>query len=117
MNTEEQMKSIYRALSEKQGQEITVIDIRGISSLGDYFIITHGNNTPHVDSLVDAVQETAAKIGLTCRSLEGQRGGKWVLLDYSDIIVNVFSKEDRVWYNLERIWRDGKLVNVSEDSL
>lgn len=113
MTTLEQMKAVYHALSEKQGKDITVIDISGISTLADYFIITHGSNTPHVESLVDCVQETMEKAGASCRSLEGLRGGKWVLLDYGDIVVNVFSREDRLWYDLERIWRDGKLVDMS----
>ncbi len=107
----EQMEALYRILSEKQGQDITVIDIGDISTLADYFIITHGNNTPHVDSLVDAAEETMNKLGIPCRSREGLRGGRWVLLDYGDVVVNVFSREDRLWYDLERIWRDGKLVN------
>ena len=115
MTTEQQMKAVYQALNEKQGKDITVIDIREVSTLADYFIITHGNNTPHVESLVDAVQETMDKAGAHCRSQEGLRGGRWVLLDYGDIVVNVFSKEDRLWYDLERIWRDGKLVNMAEE--
>ena len=113
MTTDELMKAVYDALAEKQGRDITVIDIHEISTLADYFIITHGNNTPHVESLVECVQETMDKAGVPCRSVEGLRGGRWVLLDYGDIVVNVFSKEDRMWYDLERIWRDGKLVNMN----
>ena len=113
MTTDELMKAVYDALAEKQGKDITVIDIHEISTLADYFIITHGGNTPHVESLVDCVQETMDKAGAVCRSVEGLRGGRWVLLDYGDIVVNVFSKEDRMWYDLERIWRDGKLVNMN----
>ena len=115
MTTDEMMKAVYHALSEKQGRDITVIDIRDVSTLADYFIITHGNNTPHVESLVECVQETMDRAGARCRSQEGLRGGRWVLLDYGDIVVNVFSKEDRLWYDLERIWRDGKIVNMSEE--
>ena len=115
MTTYEQMKAVYHALTEKQGKDITVIDISEISTLADYFITTHGNNTPHVESLVDCVQEAMDKAGAVCRSQEGLRGGRWVLLDYGDIVVNVFSKEDRLWYDLERIWRDGKLVDMSAE--
>ena len=113
MTTDELMKAVYDALAEKQGRDITVIDIHEISTLADYFIITHGGNTPHVESLVECVQETMDKAGVPCRSVEGLRGGRWVLLDYGDLVVNVFSKEDRMWYDLERIWRDGKLVNMN----
>ncbi len=107
----EQMEKLYQVLSDKQGQDVTVIDIGGISDLADYFLITHGNNTPHVDALVDAAEECMDKMGVPCRSREGLRGGRWVLLDYGDVVVNVFSKEDRSWYDLERLWRDGKRVN------
>ena len=82
MTTDELMKAVYNALTEKQGRDITVIDIHEISTLADYFIITHGNNTPHVESLVDCVQETMDKAGAVCKSVEGLRGGRWVLLDY-----------------------------------
>ena len=116
MTTEQQMKAVYHALSEKQGKDITVIDIREVSTLADYFIITHGNNTPHVESLVECAQEAMDKAGANCRSLEGMRGGRWVLLDYGDIVINVFSKEDRLWYDLERIWRDGKVVNMEAEN-
>ena len=115
MTTDELVKAVYNALAEKQGRDITLIDIHEISTLADYFIITHGNNTPHVESLVECVQETMDKAGVSCRSLEGMRGGRWVLLDYGDIVVNVFSKEDRMFYDLERIWRDGKLVNMNAE--
>lgn len=108
---QEQMEMLYKALSEKQGQEITVIDIREVSHLADYFLITHGNNTPHVDALVDAAEEVMNRLHIPCKSREGLRAGRWVLLDYGDVVVNIFSKEDRMWYDLERIWRDGKLVN------
>ena len=114
MDPETMMKNVHKALSDKQGQDITVIDIRGISTLADYFIITNGRNTPHVDALVDAVQEEMAKAEVECRSAEGLHGGRWVLLDYGDIVVNVFSREDRLWYDLERIWRDGKIVRPED---
>ncbi len=116
LSPKEQMETLYQALAEKQGQEISVIDIRKVSDLADYFLITHGNNTPHVDALVDAAEEVMARAGIPCRSREGLRGGRWVLLDYGDVVVNIFSKEDRMWYDLERIWRDGELVNPGADT-
>ena len=110
LSPKEQMEQLYDALSGKQGQDISVIDIQKVSDLADYFLITHGNNTPHVDALVDAAEETMDRLGIPCKSREGLRGGRWVLLDYGDVVVNIFSKEDRMWYDLERIWRDGTLV-------
>ena len=113
-DSKEQVKALCAALAEKQAQDITVIDIGGVSPIADYFVITHGNNTPHVDSLVQTTEETMGKLGVECKSLEGIHGGRWVLLDYRDVIVHVFSKEDRLFYDLERIWRDGKRVDPAE---
>jgi len=100
----------YEALTEKKAADIRVIDIIDVSTIADYFIITNGENSNHVQTLVENVQEKMYKAGYACKSVEGFRAANWVLLDYGDVIVNVFSKEDRRFYDLERIWRDGKIV-------
>ena len=104
------LKIAYDALDEKKAADITVIDIEGVSTLADYYVITNGDNTSHVQALVENVQEKMYKAGYACRSLEGYRAANWVLMDYGDIVVNVFSREDRRWFDLERIWRDGKFL-------
>ena len=104
----------YQALDEKKAADITVIDITKVSIIADYFIITNGENSSHVQALVENVQEKMYKAGYPCKSVEGFRAANWVLLDYGDIVVNVFSREDRRFYDLERIWRDGKLVEDME---
>ena len=109
------VKVAYEALSEKKADDITVIDISHISTLGDYFVITNGQNTNHVQALVENVQEKMYKAGYACKSVEGFRAANWVLLDYGDIVVNVFSREDRRFYGLERVWRDGKVVEDIQD--
>ncbi len=111
MNESKQMLSVaYEALSEKKAKDITVIDIGHISTLADYFIITNGDNVPQVHALVENVQEKMYKAGYTCKSVEGFRSANWVLLDYGDIVIHVFSRDDRRFYDLERIWRDGKII-------
>ena len=105
----------HAALSEKMAAEVTVIDITNISTIADYFVITNGQNSSHVHALVDFVQEKMYKAGYACKSVEGFRAANWVLLDYGDIVVNIFSKEDRRFYDLERIWRDGKVVEDVEN--
>ena len=102
------------ALSEKKGEDIKVIDITGISILADYFIIANGNSDSQVNALVDSVQEQLHKAGYAMRQCEGQGSGRWVLMDYGDIIVHVFDKENRLFYNLERIWKDGKSISADE---
>lgn len=106
----EMVRVTYEALSEKKAEDITVIDINEVSTIADYFVITNGENSHQVQALVDNVQEKMYKAGFKCRSVEGFSAANWVLLDYGDIVVHIFSKEDRRFYGLERIWRDGKVV-------
>lgn len=115
MNQSKEMARIaYRALEDKKGEDIKVIDITGISVLADYFIIADGNSDSQVSALVDNVEEELHKAGYSLRQREGQTSGNWVLLDFGDIIVHVFDKENRLFYDLERIWKDGKDISVEE---
>ena len=107
-------KLAYKALDDKKGEDIKVIDISQISVLADYFIIANGTNDSQVKAMVEAVEEELDKEGFTVRQREGYGLGNWVLLDFGEIIVHVFDKENRLFYDLERIWRDGKTVNVKE---
>ena len=115
MNQSKEMAKIaYNALSDKKGEDIKIIDITGISVLEDYFIIANGNSDSQVNALVDNVEEELHKAGYPLRQREGQASGSWVLLDFGDIIVHVFDKENRLFYDLERIWKDGKDVTIDE---
>lgn len=115
MNQAKEMARIaYDALSDKKGEDIKVIDIAGVSVLADYFLIANGNSDSQVSALVDNVEEQLHKAGYPLKQREGQASGKWVLLDFGDIIVHVFDKENRLFYDLERIWKDGKNVEIDE---
>jgi len=103
-----------KALEEKKGEDIKVIDISGISVLADYFIIANGSNDSQIRAMVDAVEGELQKAGYKTRQREGYGLGNWVLLDFQDIIVHVFDKENRLFYDLERIWSDGKEIELSE---
>lgn len=104
-------KLAYKALDDKKGEDIKVIDISQISVLADYFIIANGTNANQVNALVDSVEEELSKAGYDVKQREGYGLGNWVLLDFGDIIMHVFDKENRLFYDLERIWRDGKLMD------
>ena len=110
----EMAKAACHALSEKKAEEIRIIDISEISPLADYFVIATGTNTNQIQAMVDAVEEELGKIGHTVKQIEGTRNSSWVLMDYRDIIVHLFSKEDRLFYDLERIWTDCKKISVEE---
>lgn len=106
------VKKAYDALNDKKGEDIKIIEIGKLSTVADYFIIANGSNAPHVESLVDNVEEELLKEHIHAERIEGVRSSGWILMDYSDVVVHVFSKEDRLFYDLERIWRDGKEVDV-----
>ena len=114
-NAKEMVKTAVAALQDKKGEDIRVIDISGVTVIADYFIIASGSNPNQVQSLVDNVEEQMYKAGYDDPRVEGYNTASWVLLDYNDVIVHVFSQDDRLFYDLERIWRDGKEIDV--DSL
>lgn len=100
------------ALEDKKAEDIRVIDIREVSVIADYFIIANGANKSQIQTLSDAVEEKLGRAGYLMKQKEGFRNANWVLLDFGDIIVHIFDKENRLFYDLERIWRDGKNVDV-----
>ena len=112
--SKEMARIAWNALSDKKGEDIKIIDITGISVLADYFIIANGNSDSQVNALVDNVEEELHKAGYPLKQREGQASGSWVLLDFGDIIVHVFDRENRLYYDLERIWKDGKDISVEE---
>lgn len=108
------VKIAYQALDEKKGEDIKIINLEGISVLADYFIIANGTNSSQVQALVDNVEEELHKAGYFLKQREGYSNGNWVLLDFGDVIVHIFDRENRLFYDLERIWRDGKEIAFDE---
>lgn len=114
MNSKEMAKLVCSALEEKKAEDIKVINIEEVSVLADYFIIASGTNRNQVQAMSDSVEETLGKEGIHPKQIEGYQTANWVLLDYGDVIVHVFDEENRLFYDLERIWRDGKSMAVEE---
>ena len=114
MISRELAKIAVKALEDKKGEDITVIDISEISTLADFFIIAGGSNRSQIQAMADNVDECLSKNGGTLKQIEGYENGNWVLLDFQDIIIHIFDKENRLFYDLERIWRDGKRINIEE---
>ena len=108
------VKIAYDALDEKKAEDISIIDISGVTVIADYFLIDSGAIPNQVQALVDNVQEKLYKAGYECKQVEGYQGATWILLDYLDIVIHVFSREDRRFYDLERIWRDGRQMDIDE---
>lgn len=115
MNQQEKMAvTAYEALDEKKGEDIKIIRISEISVMADYFVIANGGSNTQVQAMVKNVEEKMHLAGFHVKRVEGNRSSSWVLLDFGDVIVHVFDREDRLFYDLERIWSDGKMVSVEK---
>lgn len=114
MDSKDMTKLAIAALEDKKAEDIRVIDISEVSILADYFIIANGTNRSQIQAMTDNVEEKLARAGCPVKQIEGYDTANWILMDFGDIIVHVFDKDNRLFYNLERIWRDGKAVEISE---
>ncbi|MCI6553978.1 MAG: ribosome silencing factor [Lachnospiraceae bacterium] len=112
----EMTRLAIQALEDKKAEDIRIIDIRQVSILADYFIIASGTNRSQIQAMTDNVSEVLGRSGTALRQVEGYDTANWILMDFGDIIVHIFDKENRLFYNLERIWQDGKQVELSEFS-
>lgn len=111
-NSVNMAKLAIRALEDKKGEEIKVIDISEVSVIADYFIIAGGANTSQIQAMCNNVEEVLGRAGYLCKQVEGYDTANWVLMDFGDVIIHIFDKENRLLYDLERIWRDGKSVDI-----
>lgn len=114
MTALERAKQIANILDEKKGEDIRVLHIGDLTSIGDYFVVANGNATTHVKSLADAVDEKLSAEGLEPKRVEGYNTANWILMDYYDVIVHVFLKETREFYSLERLWGDAPEVDFTK---
>ena len=106
----EAAKLAQEALEDKKGEDIKVLDLIGISNIADYFIIASGNNVNQLRAMADSVEEKLFKEGYKLHHSEGYSGEAWILLDFGNIIVHLFNKEERNFYSLDRVWSDAKEV-------
>lgn len=113
-NSIEMVKLALEGLEDKKAEDIKVIDISEVSVIADYFIIAGGTNRSQIQALSDSVCEKLGRAGHPEKQIEGYDTANWVLIDFGDIIVHIFDKENRLLYDLERLWRDGKTVEIDE---
>jgi len=111
---ESNIKTILEAASDKKAYRYKLIDISKISSIADYFLICSANNTKQAEAIADSIVKKMSEKEIRINHKEGYRSGKWILLDYNDIVVHIFVKDERDKYNIEKIWLDGKNVNVEK---
>lgn len=102
---------VAKAASDKKARDIIIMDLQGISPVTDYFVICSANSTTQVQAIADNIMEKLDEQGLRLLRKEGYREARWVLLDYGNCVAHIFVEEDRVFYNLERLWGDAKQVS------
>ncbi|MDD1503590.1 MULTISPECIES: ribosome silencing factor [Lysinibacillus] len=108
------LQAAYKAIDDKHGEDIVVLNMQGISLLADYFIIAHGNSDRQVQAIARELQEIAEKEGYEIRRVEGFDAARWVLVDLGDVVAHVFHKDERAYYNLERLWGDAPQLDMPE---
>ncbi len=114
MTSLETARLAVKALLKLKGLDVSVIKIRDISSIADYFVIATGTSNTHVRALADEVEYRLDNEGISASHIEGYRSDSWILLDYVDVVVHVFSDEGRNYYDLERLWQDGEKIDISD---
>ncbi|MCL6634497.1 MAG: ribosome silencing factor [Peptococcaceae bacterium] len=105
-----------KAAEDKKAYDVTVLDISSVSIIADYFIICSGHSTSQVKAVAEHIQEKLEENGINALRREGFREGKWVLLDYADVVIHVFLESERKFYNLERLWGDARVVDMPVNS-
>lgn len=103
-----------RSLDDKKAKDVKAIDISEITTIAQYFIICSGTSVTHIKTLADNVEEKLNENGIRCIHREGYNSAHWILLDYSDVVVHIFHEDDRQFYGLERLWQDGRQVEIEE---
>lgn len=115
MDSRIKTERIVEALEGKKARDISVIDMREISILADYFVICNGTSTTHIKTLSDEVEEKMSKMGLRYTHKEGYSTARWILVDYGDVVVHIFHEDERLFYNLERLWSEGLIQGVHRE--
>ena len=108
------LRIALKALDDKKAADIAVLDISSVATFANYFLICSGDSSRQIHAIVDEVEQKLKTIGLRPTHIEGYRHAEWVLMDYIDVVVHVFSKGARAYYDLERLWRDGKKLDVEK---
>ncbi len=114
MTPKEMAISLAKVLDEKKGKDILVLETDGVTSLADYFVICTGTSAPQLKALGDACEKAMKDAGILPHHIEGHRGGTWILQDYADVVLHLFSEEAREFYSLDRLWVDAKAIDLGE---
>jgi len=112
MDNQDLLKIAVKAADDKRAEDIVALNMKGISLIADYFMICHGNSDKQVQAIAQEIKEKVEENGYEVKRMEGYDSAKWVLIDLGDVVVHVFYREERSYYNLERLWGDAPLVDL-----
>ncbi len=113
ISVQEEVRLAIQAADDKKAEEVTALDLRALSAVTDYFIVTHGNSDTQVRAIADGIREGLSEKGIEPYGLEGYNGGTWILLDYVDLVIHIFHRDQRAFYALEQLWSDAPRVRSS----
>ena len=111
MDSKVKVDKIVEFLEAKKAKDISIINIKEVTILSDYFVVCSGTSTTHIKTLSDELETKMEDIGVKHSHKEGYSSARWILLDYGDVVVHIFHEEDRQFYNLERLWADGVVTH------
>lgn len=108
------LELIVKAADDRLAQDIMVMEVSNLTPLADYFVVMHASNEKQLGAIVDAIIDAAHKANVAIKNVEGKESGKWILIDAYDVVVHVFYHTERSHYNIEKVWKDAPLVDVSD---
>ncbi|MBE5664761.1 ribosome silencing factor [Staphylococcus sp. SS87] len=114
MNSQELLTIAVNAVDNKKGEDIISLEMKNISDMTDYFVVTHGNNERQVQAIARAVKEAANEQNVAVKRMEGYNEARWILIDLADVVVHVFHKDERNYYNIEKLYQDAPLESYGQ---
>ncbi|HDH5091442.1 TPA: ribosome silencing factor [Staphylococcus aureus] len=114
MNSQELLAIAVDAIDNKKGEDTISLEMKGISDMTDYFVVTHGNNERQVQAIARAVKEVANEQNIEVKRMEGYNKARWILIDLADVVVHVFHKDERNYYNIEKLYQDAPLESYGQ---
>ncbi|EOB7344733.1 ribosome silencing factor [Staphylococcus aureus] len=114
MNSQELLAIAVDAIDNKKGEDTISLEMKGISDMTDYFVVTHGNNERQVQAIARAVKEVANEQNIEVKRMEGYNEARWILIDLADVVVHVFHKDERNYYYIEKLYQDAPLESYGQ---
>ncbi|MEG1687350.1 MAG: ribosome silencing factor [Angelakisella sp.] len=114
LTSEQLVERIVKILDSKQALDITALQIKELTTIGDYFVVAAGNSNTQVKALASEVEDQLSKLGIEPKRVEGTQSALWILMDYYDVIVHIFYKETREFYSIERLWNDAPRLDIEK---